>query len=110
MRSNGDATCKSGCSWEHPDLKKNLKKKKIFTKFFYTCSVLGIPSYKKIKKLIVLLSSKKKLVTEVSPTDYRGKPTNSQKKKKKTKPQYRAAKQIKSELTSNFLNQKSLKA
>ena len=33
IQTSGDATCKSGCSQEHPDLKKNLKKKNFFTNF-----------------------------------------------------------------------------
>ena len=70
---------------EHPQIKK---KKKII------CS-----TFKQKKKYFQLKSEKKKICNRAkqrtkiptsSPTDYRGsKPTDSQKKKKKTKPQYR---------------------
>ena len=38
---SGDATCSSGCSQEHPELKKKLY---IIIKIFYICSVLRTPS------------------------------------------------------------------
>ena len=101
--------------------KKNWKKK-IFTNFFILALYYRNTLKLKKKNLIVLLSSKKNKWRKPKINfGNRGKPTETRPqqiteanprilKKKKKKTQYRAAEQIKSELTSNFLNQKSLKA